>query len=349
MLSLTLALVGCGGAQSGGSEVAEAGFTPEYTADGAMVRPTGYRRWVYVGTPLTPNALNPPEAAFPEFHNVYVDPVSFRHFEETGEWRDGTVVIKELALVGQNEAVSGNGYFMGNFTGLEASVKSASRFPDEPGNWAYFSWGHSYPLAETAMPFETAACNSCHEASAETDFVFTQFYPVLRAANPNYRGETTAGATRGSEATAAAALPVETEVPTDNDELLEWLRARRYEEFAAQESTTHSGRGPHPEVGNPVRVFLSPALAASLEAGNEAHPAGAGAVKEMFNAQDELVGWAVEVKVQDDSAGGAGWFWYEVTSTEADAEPVASGTGVALCVGCHGPGRDYVLTSYPFD
>ena len=49
----------------------------QYDDQGRLIRPTGYREWIYVGTPLTPNELNPPEAPFPEFHNVYIDPESY--------------------------------------------------------------------------------------------------------------------------------------------------------------------------------------------------------------------------------------------------------------------------------
>ena len=46
---------------------------PTFNADGTLNRPSlTYREWVYVGTPLTPNSLNPPEAPFPDFHNVYI-------------------------------------------------------------------------------------------------------------------------------------------------------------------------------------------------------------------------------------------------------------------------------------
>jgi hypothetical protein len=38
---------------------------PGFTADGELMRPTGYREWTYVGTPLTPNELNGGEAPFP--------------------------------------------------------------------------------------------------------------------------------------------------------------------------------------------------------------------------------------------------------------------------------------------
>src|SRR6516165_10100870 len=89
----------------------------EFTADGKLKQPVGYRKWVYVGTPLTPNDLNGGEAPFPEFHSVYMDPESFAHYEKTGKFRDGAVMVKELVSVGSKKATSGNGYFMGEFTG----------------------------------------------------------------------------------------------------------------------------------------------------------------------------------------------------------------------------------------
>ena len=156
----------------------------EFDEDGALKRldADNYRRWIYVGTPLTPNDMNEPEAAFPEFHNVYIHPDDYNYWQKNGEWQDGTILVKELVLVGKKQEVSGNGYFMGDFTGLEVTIKDKKKYPNEPGNWAYYSFGHEYPLADVAMPFPTAACNTCHEASAEDDFVFTQDYPILRAA-----------------------------------------------------------------------------------------------------------------------------------------------------------------------
>jgi Cytochrome P460 len=156
----------------------------EFTPDGKMKRPDGYRNWVYVGAVVTPNDLNDGEAAFPEFHSVYMDPESFAHYEKTGEFRDGTVMIKELIGVGAKEATSGKGYFMGDFRGLEASIKDSKRFKDEPGSWAYFSFGHKYPLKAEATKQAAASCNACHQTNAAKDDVFSQYYPVLRAAAP---------------------------------------------------------------------------------------------------------------------------------------------------------------------
>jgi hypothetical protein len=150
---------------------------------GELVRVEGYREWVYVGTPVTPNDMNNGKAAFPEHHNVYMDPGSWKHWKKTGKFRDGTILVKELVSVGSKAAVSGNGYFQGEYIGLEATIKSKKYFPDEPGNWAYFSFSSPdhKTLKASAAPFPAEACNACHQGAAADDFVFTQYYPVLRA------------------------------------------------------------------------------------------------------------------------------------------------------------------------
>jgi hypothetical protein len=149
--------------------------------NGELTRPNGYREWVYVGTPVTPNDMNNGKAAFPELHNVYIDPESWAQWKNEGTFRDGTILIKELVSVGSKAAVSGQGYFMGEFIGLEATIKSKQHFPTDAGNWGYYSFsGKDHKtLSETAKPFPAASCNACHAAAAADDFVFTQYYPVL--------------------------------------------------------------------------------------------------------------------------------------------------------------------------
>ncbi len=190
--SLLAAFVGHGVTNAADNAVAPAKFT----GDGQVMIPQNWRQWVFVGAPLTPNALNDGKAPFPEFHNVYMEPSAFAYWQKTGTFANGTQIVKELVLIGQKDKdemnkdgstgeVSGVGYFQGEFQGLELTVKDTKRYPDEPGGWVYFSFGHKTPpYAKTAKAFPAESCNACHQASAADDFVFTQFYPVLRAAKP---------------------------------------------------------------------------------------------------------------------------------------------------------------------
>src|ERR1700752_445047 len=96
-------------------------YLPEYTASGDLILPKGFHEWVYVGSPLTPNALNGGKAGFPEFHNVYIEPGSYEIYKKTYEFPEGTIFFKELQRVigpqqfpdGSIQQPSGRGYFPG--------------------------------------------------------------------------------------------------------------------------------------------------------------------------------------------------------------------------------------------
>lgn len=131
--------------------------------------------------------------------------------------------------------------------------------------------------------------------------------------------------------------------PTNHTGLFEWLKAGSYKGWVS-ESGPHRSAGPHPQA---VIAYLNKALDESLASGNTVHPKGAASVKELFDGNGKLNGWAVSVKSQEDSAAGQGWYWYEILGTSPDSRVVADGNGVPLCFGCHTPGKDFVLIPYP--
>ena len=73
--------------------------TAVFDSEGKLKLPTGYRRWIFVGAPLTPNALNNGEADFPEYHHVYVEEKNLDAYLKTGSFPEGTVFVKELLRV----------------------------------------------------------------------------------------------------------------------------------------------------------------------------------------------------------------------------------------------------------
>jgi hypothetical protein len=170
---------------SGGTGATTARYLPQYTPDGQLVLPPDWRHWVFVGAPLTPNALNGGKANFPEYHNVYIEPGSFAIFEKTGEFPEGTIFFKELQLTlpaenpdGSRTEPSGRGFFPGPFNGADVTVKDSARYKDTDG-WGYYNFHHFEPKAKTASVRSKDECAFCHMASAKTDDVWTQFYPML--------------------------------------------------------------------------------------------------------------------------------------------------------------------------
>jgi Cytochrome P460 len=162
--------------------------TAVFDSNGKLRLPTGYRRWVFVGAPLTPNGLNNGKAGFPEYHHVYVEEKNLDVYLKTGSFPEGTVIVKELTRVldptfpdGSRTEPSGRGYFNGEFNGLDVTVKDSKRFSRTNG-WGFFNFGHHpVPYAESAEEAPASECAGCHGAYvAKTDMTWVQFYPMLR-------------------------------------------------------------------------------------------------------------------------------------------------------------------------
>ena len=166
----------------------EMDIPPVWDKDDKLFQPKDFREWVFIGAPLTPNGLNDGKANFPEFHNVYVQPAAFKAYRATGKWPEGTMMVKELQLVGGKAEFSdgsryepsGRGYFPGAVNGLDVAVKDSKRFK-ESNNWGFFNFNHSAPpyLASTgAKPI--GECAGCHIANADEDMVYVSLYkPIL--------------------------------------------------------------------------------------------------------------------------------------------------------------------------
>jgi hypothetical protein len=160
-------------------------YPPKYTASGDLILPENFSEWVYVGSPLTPNALNGGKANFPEFHNVYIEPCSYEVYKKTNVFPEGTVFFKELQLTlpaenpdGSRGEASGRGFFPGPLNGADVTVKDTKRYADT-GGWGYYNFNHHEPKAPTAKLKAKTECAFCHQAMAKKDEVWVQFYPRL--------------------------------------------------------------------------------------------------------------------------------------------------------------------------
>jgi hypothetical protein len=160
-------------------------YLPEYTASGDLVLPKNFHEWVYLGSPLTPNALNGGTAGFPEYHNVYIEPGSYEIYKRTNAFPEGTIMFKELQLTlpgqesdGSRTELSGRGYFPGPFNGADVTVKDSKRYADTDG-WGFYNFNHHEPKAPSAKVKAKNDCAYCHIASAKKDQVWTQFYPLV--------------------------------------------------------------------------------------------------------------------------------------------------------------------------
>jgi len=134
------------------------------------------------------------------------------------------------------------------------------------------------------------------------------------------------------------------EAPDEEQSLVAFLNAKQYAGWA-KEADYHESSGPH---GDAVRVFYSPKAAQALAGSAATFPAGAAAVKELSSG-GSIYGWSVWVKVQEATDSGNGFFWYELTHHGAGNDSVyGNARGSSDCVGCHQAGKDYDLSTLPF-
>jgi hypothetical protein len=162
--------------------VASLDMMPRYDTDRNLLLPDDYRRWVLVGSSL---GLSYAEGqnGHPMFNTTLMEPGAYRHFIETGTFREGTM----LALIGQgvgtNAAPARQGQFAADVHAVEMAVKDSKRVPE---GWAYYGFGGPMTggYRTSAAPQPKASCYSCHTEHAASDNVFTQFYGLLNEARP---------------------------------------------------------------------------------------------------------------------------------------------------------------------
>ncbi len=154
---------------------------PKYTSAGRLIRPEGYREWMFVGANLGMGYTEGQAKPRTNYHNIYIQREAYRDYAKTGKFPDKTMLVMELLTMGTKESINRNGSFEDQFIGIEVALKDETRFPEK---WAYFNFiGEGGKALADAGAFRKDQCWSCHNQHGAVDNVFVQFYPVLRDAH----------------------------------------------------------------------------------------------------------------------------------------------------------------------
>lgn len=161
---------------------AEPAAAPRYNNAGELLSPEGYREWIFVGANLGMSYSDEPRRS-QSYHNVYVQPESYRQYRDTGTFPEKTMFVMEVLSAGTKESINRQGSFSDKSLGFEVAVKDSSRAPKE--KWSYYNFiGRDGKSLPSAKAFPAASCWACHHTSGAVDNVFVQFYPVLRDLRP---------------------------------------------------------------------------------------------------------------------------------------------------------------------
>ena len=167
------------------SSRAAQGVMPQYDKNGALLLPEDYRRWIMVGASLGMSYSDGP-ATHDMFAHTLMEPTAYRHFVETGTFREGTMFALLLQGPGNKVLPARRGQFANEVHGVEMAVKDSSHVPE---GWAYYGFGGmGGAIRSTASAEPKNSCFSCHTEHAARDHVFLQFDPLLTEAAASSKG-----------------------------------------------------------------------------------------------------------------------------------------------------------------
>ena len=147
---------------------------PQYSADGNLVRPTGYRKWAYLSSGY---GMSYSQTASDHlmFTNVFVTPSSYDYFVQHGTWPDKTTFVLEVFGSASKGSINKHGNYQSEFMGLDVEVKDEKKFADK---WAYFNFNGDEASISSISPSKND-CWKCHDQNAAVEHSFVQFYPEL--------------------------------------------------------------------------------------------------------------------------------------------------------------------------
>jgi Cytochrome P460 len=159
-----------------------------FSREGTVQFPNGFRQWTHVGTRIKvggTSILDGSPVTVPQVLNAYVEPSAFAVYKQTGKWPDGSQIVKELTEVKTGTGCDkttfsctnrfGSGLFEEKYLGVGMMIKDHKRFPNEPGNWAYFAFFYKgMAFTPTANKLSPDRCGACHvKLASDTDYVIT--------------------------------------------------------------------------------------------------------------------------------------------------------------------------------
>lgn len=150
-------------------------------AHGNLHVPSDYRTsYQFLGTWAIAAAKG---AGSQQIHDVYASPGTIAAYRKTGQFPDGTVLVKEVFAAKTTSMTTGTVSHAQTLKGWFVLVRDSKN--THPGNplWGD-GWGWSWfnandPVKTTSTNYKTD-CQSCHIPARSTEWIYTWGYPSLQ-------------------------------------------------------------------------------------------------------------------------------------------------------------------------
>jgi hypothetical protein len=115
-----------------------ASVMPQYDSKRNLRLPGDYRQWVLVGSSLGLSYSEGQGGGHQMFNTTLMEPTAYRHFAQTGQFREGTMLALILQGIGTNALPARQGQLATDVHVVEMAVKDKERVPE---GWAYYQFG----------------------------------------------------------------------------------------------------------------------------------------------------------------------------------------------------------------
>jgi cytochrome c len=116
-------------------------------------------------------------------HNVYTQPETISAYNKTGEFPDGTVLVKEVRETKADRLLTGHSAWSTDMKIWFVMIKDQQgRFEDNDhwgDGWGWALFDAKDPANNISAGYDTS-CISCHIPAADTDWVYVYGYADLK-------------------------------------------------------------------------------------------------------------------------------------------------------------------------
>ncbi len=160
---------------------AQDAFSPYVDQDGNISLPEDYKqKWSHLGSWAV--AKKPGETVH-EMHDVYTQPQTISDFNKTGQFPDGTVLVKEVRKTQSDRLTTGHAAWSADIKIWFVMIKDhKERFKNNDhwgDGWGWALFEAKDPTKNVSAGYDTS-CIACHTPVADSDWVYAYGYPDLK-------------------------------------------------------------------------------------------------------------------------------------------------------------------------
>lgn len=152
---------------------------------GNMKMPMDYQQnWHHLGSSALLNSEKVDKnKTVASIHSIYAQPRAVEHYQATGEFADGTILIKEIRLTNHDSMTTGRVAHSTDIDIWFMMIKDTKgRFKGNKhwGNgWGWALFNAAEPEKNVSEGMEKG-CIGCHTPVKNNDWIYTDIYPALR-------------------------------------------------------------------------------------------------------------------------------------------------------------------------